>query len=98
MLRSSSGQVFMRRNVRIVMAAALTLIFMASIGVTDAHATVPQDKLIITNATRTATVGRSVTLTSTEVSNTRVVTATKPSDGTYASKTSPALQFRFNAA
>jgi len=64
MSRSSTGQVYMRRQARIVMAAALALIFMASIGVTDAHATDSQATLIITNATRTATVGASVTLTS----------------------------------
>jgi trimeric autotransporter adhesin len=64
MSRSFTGQVFMRRHARIVMAAVLALGFMASIGVTDAHATEPQATLIITNATRTATVGASVTLTS----------------------------------
>ena len=64
MSRSTMGQVFMRRNARIVMAAVLALGFMASIGVTDAHATDSQATLIITNATRTATVGTSVTLTS----------------------------------
>ena len=64
MSRSTMGQVFMRRKARVVMAAVLALGFMASIGVTDAHATDSQATLIITNATRTATVGTSVTLTS----------------------------------
>jgi len=64
MSRSTTGQVFMRRHARIVMAAVLALGFMASIGVTDAHATDSQATLIITNATRSATVGASVTLTS----------------------------------
>jgi len=63
MSRSSTGQVFMRRNARIVMAAVLAMAFMAGIGITEAHAA-DQDTLIITNATRTATVGASVTLTS----------------------------------
>ncbi|MCX8526935.1 MAG: hypothetical protein ORN20_02195, partial [Candidatus Nanopelagicales bacterium] len=53
----------MRRNARIVMAAVLAMAFMAGIGITEAHAA-DQDTLIITNATRTATVGASVTLTS----------------------------------
>ena len=64
MSRSTTGQVFMRRHARIVMAAVLALGFMASIGVTDAHATDSQATLSITNATRSATVGASVTLTS----------------------------------
>jgi hypothetical protein len=80
--------------------------------------------LVVSNTTRTATVGSTITLTSSGGSGSGVVTfaytgtycsitagvlsasqaatclvtATKPSDGTYASKTSPALQFRFNAA
>jgi hypothetical protein len=80
--------------------------------------------LVVSNTTRTATVGSTITLTSSGGSGSGVVTfaytgtycsitsgvlsasqaatclvtATKPSDGTYASKTSPALQFRFNAS
>jgi hypothetical protein len=84
----------------------------------------PQLPLTVSNTTRTATVGSTITLTSSggtgsgvvtfaytgthcsltsgalsaSQAATCLVTATKPSDGTYASKTSPALQFRFNAA
>jgi hypothetical protein len=84
----------------------------------------PQLPLTVSNTSRTATVGSTITLTSSggtgngvvtfavvgtncsvtsgvlsaSQAATCLVTATKPSDGTYASKTSPQLQFRFNAA
>ena len=90
---------------------------------TTGTALLSQLPLSVSNTTRTATVGSTITLTSTGGSGngvvtfavvgtncsvtsgvlsasqaaTCLVTATKPSDGTYASKTSPQLQFHFNA-
>ena len=62
MSRTSPGQVSMRRNARIVCALLLAFVFMVATGSQNAYAAT-QDTLIITNSTRTATVGNSVSLT-----------------------------------
>ena len=62
MSRTSPGQVSMRRNAHIVFALLFTCVFMVATGSQNAYAAT-QDTLIITNSTRTATVGNSVTLT-----------------------------------
>ena len=73
MSRSSSGQVSMRRNARIVCALLLACVFMVATGSQNAYAAT-QDTLIITNSTRTATVGNSVTLTTSGGSGTGATT------------------------
>ena len=73
MSRTSPGQVSMRRNARIVCALLLAFVFTVATGSQNAYAAT-QDTLIITNSTRTATVGNSVTLTTSGGSGTGATT------------------------